>query len=646
MKTSRLVLASALTFVSLVAHSRGVSPYLPSNLDPEIEWQIERVLILADKPVLTRPIAAAVVLDALPAACSREPELCQQVRRYLSRYTHRAGISLANAEVFSSDDTPKSVANRRGLDLTDEWSASARAYWQPANHLLLSLGAVADPDGTVVDGTLLSIGFDRAQLDIGYREHWFSPLTDSSMLISSHAESMASVTLSNYTPLTRFGIRYEAFVSEMARSDRIAFDSTFTTGRPRLAGLHLSVEPATGWALGFNRLMQYAGGDRGGTSFRELLDAFFRPSRFDNVSSGAGEEFGNQLASITSEFVFPGEVPFSVYFEYAGEDTSRGRNYLLGNAALSAGIHFPRLWRDLSLTYEVSEWQNGWYVSAVYGDGLTNEGNVIGHWGGDERVVGDAVGAQSHMLQLAWNMFFGEAAIKFRTLANESYSATDYEQAHEVMLRYSRPIAHVRIGAEIFAGRDVFGRSFSSGGLFVRYSDDARRPSTGSAIGRYDRDAHIFVDAGLNVSRVSVDLDDSIPIQVQHAGAAPHFAIGARRAVSDRSDLGARLELDDVDGRTLLGVRAIDYRYRFANAAAFTLFVGAARYDLASPAYGIYYGIGGQWRDVFPSWDLAVDLRYASKVARDKLLPSDPLGQRVDSFYDIESATVSISRRF
>jgi hypothetical protein len=41
-----------------------------------------------------------------------------------------------------------------------------------------------------------------------------------------------------------------------------------------------------------------------------------------------------------------------------------------------------------------------------------------------------------------------------------------------------------------------------------------------------------------------------------------------------------------------------------------------------------------------------MDLRYAVKVARDHLLPSDPTGPRPDSFYDITSATLYLSHRF
>ena len=67
-------------------HARGVSPYLPLNLAPELEREVERVLILGDKPVMTRPIPAAMVLDALPKACAIDPVLCGRVRRALKKY--------------------------------------------------------------------------------------------------------------------------------------------------------------------------------------------------------------------------------------------------------------------------------------------------------------------------------------------------------------------------------------------------------------------------------------------------------------------------------------------------------------------------------------------------------------------------------
>ena len=160
------------------------------------------------------------------------------------------------------------------------------------------------------------------------------------MLLSTQAATMPSVTISNYRPLTKAKLRYEAFVARMSESSNIATSTGTTAGHPQLAGLHLSIEPFPGWSLGVGRIMQYGGGDRE-DSFGDLLDAFFNPA--DNDNTGTPEDFGNQLASLTSQFVVGEPLPLAIYFEYAGEDTSTLSNFRLGNAALSAGIAFPQL---------------------------------------------------------------------------------------------------------------------------------------------------------------------------------------------------------------------------------------------------------------------------------------------------------------
>jgi hypothetical protein len=637
-----------------VAAASGVSVWLPLHLEPELERQIEQVLILADQPVIARPIAVATVREALPKACAQDPALCREVKRYLERYAPGAGLtgqaSVAGSVTSGADVT---VPNRHGLNSRSEWEASAQLSWQPSEYALFSLGGVSYEDDSNWTGTLMSFGWDVAQLDIGWRDHWFSPLTDSAMLVATQAPTMPSVTLSNSRPMTRAGIRYELFVAEMSESDSIVYEDGLTSGNPQLLGARISIEPAPGWSLGLGRLMQYGGGERDDYSFGDVLEAFFNPSGADNVNPGDGDDdqFGNQLASITSRFIFPGALPFSVYAEYAGEDTSRGRNTLLGNSALSVGIDFPQLWRQFDFTFEVSEWQNAWYVSGIYGDGLTNDGIVIGHWGGDQRVFGDGIGAQTQMVRVGWWPDFGGVFdLQARTILNESYSTFDYDRGYDVSLRYSRPWRDFVLGAEVFAGRDVFGEDFSRVGAFVRYI-----PAGGAGLGTSPRTsptrtradgAELFVDLGVGISDIEIDLDDDIPIENRDGEVGGHFAIGARRAVSAHQDLGVRVEYDDVDGAALLGVRAVDYRYRFDNPFALTGFIGAARYDLATPAYGIYGGVGAQWRNLFPRTDLSLDVKYAYKVARDDLVDGDPFGNRPDSFYDILTAALYLSVKF
>ena len=339
-----------------------------------------------------------------------------------------------------------------------------------------------------------------------------------------------------------------------------------------------------------------------------------------------------------------------MYFEYGGEDTSHGDNFLLGNSSLSAGISFPRLGHGLDLTLEASEWQNAWYVHGIYGDGLTSYGHVIGHWGADERQFNDGVGAQSEMMRVGWEPGFGgQLQLQLRTIENQSYSSVPYRRGYDATLRYSRPWKQFTIGGEAFAGRDVFGEDFQWFGAFVRYAEDGLTSglltSTDGARNSDDPSAQVFIDVGMNANKVSTKLTDTSPITTGLAY-SPHLGIGARRSVSAHGDLGVRLELDDIDGHLLIAVRAVDYRYRFTSPFALSGFLGAARYDLATPAYGIYGGVGGQWRDVFKDWDIGMDLRFAWNVARDHLLPSDPQTTWPDSFYDIASATLYVTHRF
>ena len=640
----------ALFLLSAPAFSSGVSPYLPLNIDPDMDAMIQRMLMLAQKPVLTRPLAAATVLDALQTSCSRDPETCGQVRRYLHRYMGTFDVTDASVEVAASGGANHPIPNRYGLSTESPWDAAVRAYYQPFDHALVSLGAVAYQGEINPTGSMLSIGFSRAQLDIGYREHWWSPMSDSAMLISTNGPTMPSVTLSNYAPLTRFGLRYEAFLALMDHSDTISYGGEQTAGRPRLAGGHVSMEPATGWAIGFNRLMQFGGGTRPG-SLNDLFRAFFNPSKYDNSNPNltTDEEFGNQVASITSQMLFPGRVPYSVYFEYAGEDTSASKSYLLGNSALSAGIHFSRLWDRFDLTYEISEWQNDWYTHHLYGDGLTSKHRVLGHWGGDDRVFGIGPGARTQMLSVGWlPPFGGRVETRVRTIANQTYYTPDLKHGYDGSVSYSRPFLGLMVGAEAYSGRDVFGEHFSRFAAFVRYAGDTAPIGTsgGEPLSVASSEgSETFIQAGAASNSVNINLDGTAHSTVSNVGA--HFAVGARRPVSDRSDLGARLELDDVDGHMLMSVRALDYRYRFRSPLALSVFIGASRYDLATPAYGMYLGAGLEWRDIAPGWDVGVDLRDATKVARDHLLPDDPKSAvRPDSFYNVRSLSLVITKRF
>lgn len=636
--------------------ARGVSPYLPLNLAPEIERQVERVLILADTPVVRRPIALAVVLDALPKACLKDRALCERVRRYLDGFTQTAAVTqLELGAAVRSGDSDSAVPNAHGLAVNDAWSLNAAAYYQPSDYLLANVGAVAYQGRAKPTGSVLSVGVDIAQLDIGFRDHWFSPLVDSSMLISTEAPTMPSITLSNYKPIGPLGISYEVFLARMSKQEGIQYFGGTTTGNPRLAGLQTAIVPATGYVLAVNRVMQYGGGARNTSGLSDLRDALFVNSNRPDVA-GQQLEFGNQVASISSSITFPGATPFAVRVEYAGEDNAYAGHYRLGETDLSLGIDFPKLWNNYDLTYEVSEWQNVWYTHHLYPDGLTNDGHAIGHWFGDERRFNDAIGGSSQMLRVGWHRDSGDyLRATYRTLSYDAawrgvgVVAAPYSTLNELGVDYYSAWRDRGVSAGLFVGRDVLGQKFAriSGSI-----DLAGRHSANADTGYIEEDSEsntsVFVDLGANRSDVTNIFSVSVPNYSTGAQIGYHLGLGARRSVSTRSDLGARLELDRVDGRQLLSVRMLDYRFKMNKKLALTGFFGAGRYNVELPAVGYYFGAGLQYMNLFRRWDLGIDLRRYDKLGRDKVLATDPPStpDRTRMFFDVDGTSAYLSRRF
>ena len=316
-----------------------------------------------------------------------------------------------------------------------------------------------------------------------------------------------------------------------------------------------------------------------------------------------------------SRFIFPGKTPFAIYAQYAGEDNSDGGSYLLGNAALSVGIDFPRIWHHFDLTYEVSEWQNIWYVHNIFLDGTTNNGIVEGNWGAQERVFNDGVGARMQMLRIGWEPpFGGYLQERVRTVVNENYYGGDSRQYSSrracavscttittiSRLTYSHPWKDTTLGGEVMYGRDIFGESFWRLSGFLRYGGDAKTRDDGEVEdesyqgGANPKGSEVFADIGVNVNRVTVNLDPEIAQYNTPVGAGPHFALGARRAVSDeqrsRRSRGDRRDPESHADRLSHHRLALSLRPAIRSPSAHSS--GSIRYQLATPAYSEYAGLG------------------------------------------------------
>jgi hypothetical protein len=655
------------------AHASGTSPYLPLNLSPEIERKIERVMVLAGTPVMTRPIPVARLLRALPKARKRDPALCAVVDHYLDRFFAGAGVAEAAGEVAVPTHSTMTLPNARGERVDAPVDASAQIYYRPYDHLLLTAGfeGYAGTDARITpEGTMVSLGNEYAQVDIGWRTHWFSPLTDSSMLISTEAPTMPSFTFSNQMPMGSWGFHYELFWARMSHTDRIVYKGQLNEGYPTLAGAHIGIEPVPGWSIAGNATWQYGGGGRP-RGLHEFFKNLFNRTTITLTPEGFSTDsrFANRTVSITSAYTFSVPQPFETYVEYAAKDTLHGSRVRFHQTSLSAGVHFPELFKHLDLTVEASEWQNLWYTDYVWLDGLTQDGYVIGNWGADWRASGDGVGAQSVMAQAAWTFPSGdEASVRVRTLQNQPYSVLstppiDYHRATMLTVEYAQPRDGYTRGLQIDAGTDVYGKGYGRLGAFARF-DGGKRTDDRSYMDEEDSDTEAdeaaeahrerferFVDLGASGGRLELNYggfssaqEAAKPSEVQVLSA--HLGLGARKRVAPHQDLGVRIEVDDFDSKAMLALRIIDYRYRVDRHLAIGAFFGFARYAAPTPAQGYYWGGGIQWRDLLRHWDLALEARYFDHLQRDKLLASDPQNGDPVEWYNLLAPTITLSRRF
>ncbi|MFI4905662.1 MAG: capsule assembly Wzi family protein [Steroidobacterales bacterium] len=670
-----LLLAAGLG-ASCTARASGASPYLPLNLSPGIERKIERVLILGGQPVLTRPVPVDKVMLALPKARRLDRALCAEVERYLDRYFRSAGITHASAEVAAAKHSTTTLPNERGERADSPWDASAAAFYRPGDYLLLTAGGVGygGTDSRFNPaGTMASLGDEYVQLDAGYRDHWLSPLSDSSMLLSTEAPTLPSVTLSNQRPIGGLGLEYEFFLARMSYTNQIVWRNALTAGYPRLFGMHLGIQPVDGWAISGNGTWQFGGGARPG-SLGELFKSLFNRTALPTSpgAPNADSRFANRQVSITSAYTFPAPQPFVAYVEYAARDTLHGNRFRFRDAALSGGVHFPQFFKRFDLTVEAAEWQDSWYTDYVWLEGMTVNGFVTGDWGADWRTFGDAVGAQTQMAQLGWALQSGdEINLRYRTLQNQGYSAflgfptVDYRRASMLTAEYAQPRDGYTRGLSLDLGRDVYGKSFARLAAFVRLdggnqegaaanvdNDDAQQAGDAQDIADAAQAARLerFVDVGASGGRLGLDLGGFSAAQeaataVQYRSViSPHLGVGVRRAVTTNGDLGVRAEFDDFHA-PMVALRILDYRYRLDRHFAIGAFFGFARYAGPTPALGYYEGAGLQWRDLWPHWDLSLDARVFDHVQRNKL-PTDPQNGDPVEWYTMQAATLYLSRRF
>lgn len=457
--------------------AQGVSPYLPINLSPTFENEIERLASIAGVDSLMKPYSVNRIYTYMEKIRATHPILYGRLKTALKPYNKSISVTHASASASFSNDS-QAIPNSYGTNTQSNLAGELRAQWQINQWAAVYAGAQlvnyfngSSSSSDQIDdvyqasGSLLSLGFDWAQLDIGYKDFWLSPFQGSAQLFSTQAQTMPSISLSNNLPIDTFGVKwnYLGFLSKMSRQGVLFKPGEFSDRKkPLLAGLHLSFQVTDWWTIGGTRVFQFGGGERP-TSFRTLARAFFDPRGTDNDAL-LEDQSGNQIASITSKMNFDGTVPFSVSLELAGEDTSNNKSYQLGNTAVTAGIYFPYFFSDkVSVNYEYSDWQVGWYVNSIFSKGYVNKGFVLGNWAMQiQREAGTATPGSSHYFKTNWQRDNDHVvAASVRISEHEDTATVDFSTGWELQLDYVVPWQGNTLTFAGYVGRDSLDRSFS-----------------------------------------------------------------------------------------------------------------------------------------------------------------------------------------
>lgn len=454
--------------------AKGPSPYLPLQTDPLIEVELYRLATLAKLPILTKPYHAATVNKYLTKITDDYPVLYKRIRTYLKRYKKQAGLIHASAQVnfANTDDMP--LANARGQMTGDHYQIALSGFWQANQYLIFNGGGIYSKENDFLrTNTFVSIGTDVLQVDIGYKELWMSPFQEAAVLLSTQAKPALGVTISNSTLITDYNIKYEMSLSILDEHDEIKFDrdKPAVSGEPALLTMHLSFQPYEWWTIGFNRTLMFGGDEKVG--LKDIWNAIIDPVNNDNCGGegtelqDCSEEFGNQQASITNKFeVNWFDLPMSLYYEYAGEDTNNYTNYKLANLANSLGIFIPYLTENIALNIELTDFQSAWYTHHIYGEGYSNDGVKMGHWWGTRKDPKDSVGGEAASVRVDWqNNLESQITFLYRTANFNNSSFADYQPSHELEIKYTRAINSGFLGLKLYLGKSSYGDNFVQTGV-------------------------------------------------------------------------------------------------------------------------------------------------------------------------------------
>lgn len=478
MSAARTRWLAALALISSAFTPCHAEPWLaPGN-----ESLRNDIQLLADAGVLRGPTTTWPLSwpDIARDVHGAEPEKLDQITAdALLRVQRVARVAAANG--FSGIGIRAAGAHEpvrlRGFADTprEEAELGAQASWL-TEHFAVNLAAtvVADPDDGKqlrADGSYLGVNVGNFMISAGYMERWWGPGWEGSLILSTNARPIPSLTLErNYTdpfktPLLSWLGPWRASIA-LGRMESHGLEVPGV----RFMAARANFRPRPWLEIGLTRTAQWCGGERdcGWQTFRDMLIG-----RDNQVVDGSVDtQPGNQMAGYDLRLRSPWKrLPLAFYGQLIGEDEAGGlpAKFLgLGGVEFWTGTSLGALrmhleYADTTCSFSRQEpLFNCAYRNGIYPQGYAYRGRIIGH----------SMDNDSRMLSLGAILSFTGGDVLSATVERVNLNR-DGQEVHawtatpldldNVELRYSRGLGPGRLTIQL--GHEQGGAADSATGF-------------------------------------------------------------------------------------------------------------------------------------------------------------------------------------
>jgi hypothetical protein len=450
----------------------------PGNVSLRADIQLLADAGILHGPVTTWPIAwpdvARDVVAADPERFDHATSLALLRVQRLARAASTKGLS--GLEVRVSGAYEPSLVRDFEHAPRDEGEVSVGTSWL-SDHLALNLQStyVLDPDDGKefrADGSYLGVNVGNFALTAGYVDRWWGPGWDGSLILSSNARPIPSISLErNYTD--PFQTKWLSWMGPWRASIAIGRAESHDVPVP---GVHffaarVNIKPRPWLEFGLSRTAQWCGGDRP-CDWDTFVDMVFGNDNQLADGSVSADQPGNQMAGYDMRLRSPWRaLPLAFHTQWIGEDEAgglpskfiaifgletwgsvRSTAWRLRAEYADTACNFSRQQPVFGCAYRNSLYPQGYaYRGRIIGDSIDNDGRRLTLAGSLTLTNGDFIGATVRRLHI--NRDGGEHSISAIPL-----------DADNVELRYMR------------------GGRVGTMSVGIGYEDPPTRPDTASGV--------------------------------------------------------------------------------------------------------------------------------------------------------------------